>query len=87
MTISLKSTGFALAFAALVTSTSGADAAGWVFCSPERGFCSAPPGSFIHYGRHGVFATRRSPPGGLPCNNGVFGDPLVGVPKECFFSW
>jgi hypothetical protein len=58
----------------------------WVFCAHEHGFCSAPYGAMIHYGRDGAFAARRSPPGGLPCNNAVFGDPLVGAPKLCFIS-
>lgn len=62
-------------------------AQGWVFCAREGGFCRAPAGAIIHYGRRGAFTHLRSPPGGLPCNNGVFGDPLVGVPKVCFFSY
>lgn len=59
----------------------------WVYCATEGGFCSAPYGAYIHYGQGGAFAHLRSPPGGLPCNNFVFGDPLFGVPKQCFFSW
>jgi hypothetical protein len=61
--------------------------AGWVFCAREDEFCAAPAGAIIHYGRHGVFASRRSPPGGLPCNNDVFGDPIQGVQKRCFYSF
>jgi hypothetical protein len=64
-----------------------ASARDWVLCANEGGFCRAAPGAIIHYGRRGAFAHRRSPPGGLPCNNEVFGDPLVGVPKVCFLSW
>ncbi|MBV9245544.1 MAG: hypothetical protein JO366_12110 [Methylobacteriaceae bacterium] len=67
--------------------SAAASAQGWVHCATEGGFCRAPYGAFIHYGRNGAFTHRRSPPGGLPCNNGVFGDPLVGVHKECFFSY
>jgi hypothetical protein len=62
-------------------------AQGWQRCAPEGGFCRAPAGAVIHYGREGTFAHRRSPPGGLPCNNEVFGDPLPGVPKVCFLTY
>jgi hypothetical protein len=68
--------------AAILGSSTAAQA--WVFCAHEHGFCSAPYGSVIHYGRDGAFTERRSPPGGLPCNNAIFGDPLVGIHKLCF---
>jgi hypothetical protein len=65
-----------------------AKAQAWVHCATEGGFCGAPGGTVIRYGARGSYARLRSPPGGLPCNNGVFGDPLVGVHKECFFrNW
>jgi hypothetical protein len=66
---------------------SPAAAMGWEFCAREHGFCYAPYGAVIHYGRDGAFTYRRSPPGGLPCVNAVFGDPLVGVHKLCFVSY
>ena len=75
----------ALLGAAMFTSASSAQA--WEFCAREHGFCYAPYGALIHYGRDGAFTHRLSPPGGLPCNNGVFGDPLVGIHKLCFFSY
>ncbi|MBV8835511.1 MAG: hypothetical protein JO000_03150 [Alphaproteobacteria bacterium] len=71
---------------ALLFTTPSAFAQQWVHCATEGGFCAAPAGAVIHYGRRGAFTHRRSPPGGLPCNNQIFGDPLVGVHKECFFS-
>lgn len=52
-------------------------------CAREGGNCHAPAGSIIMYGARGAYARRRSPPGGLPCNNHVFGDPLVGIGKHC----
>jgi hypothetical protein len=67
--------------------SSAANAQGWVFCAYEHGFCSAPYGAMIHYGLNGVFAHRRSPPGGLPCDNATFGDPLLGAHKRCFVSY
>jgi hypothetical protein len=80
-------TATAIVAAILGGGVSSASAGEWTFCANEGGFCNAGPGAMIHYGRRGAFTHRRSPPGGLPCNNEVFGDPLVGVPKVCFFSW
>ena len=51
-----------------------ASAQGWQHCASEGGFCRAPAGAVVHYGREGSFFHRRSPPGGLPCSNDVFGD-------------
>ena len=33
----------------------------WVFCAHEHGFCSAPYGAMIHYGRDGAFAAAYVP--------------------------
>lgn len=64
-----------------------AHAQGWVPCATEGGFCYAPEGAVVYHGARGAFTHRRSPPGGLPCDNQVFGAPLVGVHKACFFSY
>jgi hypothetical protein len=56
---------------AILARSSTADAQRWVFCGREHGFCSAPYGAIIHYGLNGVFAYRRSPPGGPPCDNAI----------------
>jgi hypothetical protein len=61
-----------------------AAAAQWRVCAHEGGFCHAPYGAIVHYGRDGAYAERHSEPGGLPCNNDVFGDPVPGAPKLCF---
>jgi hypothetical protein len=73
--------------AAGVLAWSPAAHAEWQHCATEGGFCRAPAGAMVHYGRDGVFAHRRSPPGGLPCSNDVFGDPRPYVHKECFLSY
>jgi hypothetical protein len=76
----------ALAFggaALLAPVPASAQYGGWVFCAPEHGFCRAPAGALVRYGLHGVYAVMRSPPGGLPCDNSVFGDPLKGAHKIC----
>jgi hypothetical protein len=59
----------------------------WVHCASEGEFCRAPYGAIIHFGANGSFAHRRNERGGIPCDNRVFGDPAVGVHKECFFSF
>ena len=75
-------TAAAIVAAVLGGGVSSASAGRWVFCSNDGGFCHAGLGAMIHYGRRGAFTHRLSPPGGLPCNNEVFGDPLVGVPRS-----
>jgi hypothetical protein len=77
----------AASFAAIVGWSGTANAQGWVHCATEGGFCRAPYGALIHFGLRGAFTHRRNPDGGLPCTDQVFGDPLVGVHKECFFSY
>lgn len=71
----------------LLSGSTAASAQGWVFCANEHEFCGAPPGAVIHYGRNGAFTHRRNHGDGLPCENEVFGDPLVGIHKQCFFSY
>lgn len=57
----------------------------WVPCAHENGFCATPFPTVVRYGARGAFARRRTWREGIPCNNGVFGDPLVGVVKHCEF--
>jgi len=85
--ISMKYLTIAGVVAVAVLARSPEAHAEWVHCATEGGFCRAPAGAMIHYGREGSFAHRRSPPGGLPCSNDVFGDPLPNVHKECFLSY
>ncbi len=73
--------------AAMLAFSTAPSAARWVRCATENGFCSAPAGAIIVYGADGGFTRSHSPPGGLPCNNGVFGDPMVGVHKNCFIVY
>jgi hypothetical protein len=85
--LSMKYLTMAAVAAAVLAWSQLAYAQGWEHCATEGGFCRAPAGAVIHYGREGAFAHRRSPPGGLPCSNDVFGDPIRGVHKECFLSY
>jgi hypothetical protein len=85
--LSMKYLTIAAVAAAVLAWSQLAYAQGWQHCATEGGFCRAPAGAVVHYGREGAFAHRRSPPGGLPCSNDVFGDPIPGVHKECFLSY
>ncbi len=57
----------------------------WVRCAGEHGYCVTPIPTAVRYGAHGVFTGRHTRGGGIPCDNAVFGDPLVGVVKHCQF--
>ncbi len=57
----------------------------WVRCAMEHGYCATPFPTTVRYGARGVFARLPAGRGGIPCNNEVFGDPLVGIVKHCDF--
>jgi len=52
-----------------------------VRCSGENGVCSCD--GYVRYGRGSTWTAGRLVTGTINCNNQVFGDPLVGVSKEC----
>ncbi len=59
--------------------------AGWVKCAEEGGVCEPPYRTTIAYGSGGSFAikpVRRA----LACTNEVFGDPVPGVRKACYYK-
>ena len=41
--------------------------------------------TMVRYGARGLYARLHTRGGGIPCNNEVFGDPLVGIVKHCEF--
>jgi hypothetical protein len=57
----------------------------WVRCAREHGYCATPFPTMVRYGAHAVYARRHTRGGGIPCDNAVFGDPLVGIVKHCDF--
>jgi hypothetical protein len=61
-----------------------AEAAEWVPCARENGYCRVPYPTVVRYGARGAFADSRVE-GGIGCNNDSFGDPIHGVPKACFY--
>lgn len=60
----------------------GDGVAGWQGCAREGGFCDFRGVRRVRYGAGGRF-TERVSRDGIPCNNGVFGDPAPGIPKTC----
>ncbi len=57
----------------------------WVRCATEHGYCATPFPTIVRYGANGVYAKRHTSGGGIPCDNAIFGDPLVGIVKHCEF--
>jgi hypothetical protein len=56
----------------------------WTFCADENGTCSFSGMKEVRYGESGyykylIFA------GSTPCTNTVFGDPIPGVYKHCYY--
>lgn len=52
-------------------------------CASENGHCSFTGLRTVAYGARYSFNTKTAA-GGIDCNNGVFGDPLVGTGKACY---
>jgi hypothetical protein len=56
----------------------------WTNCVSEGGVCSYSGTKQVRYGANGVFFYK-TVAGPVGCNNSIFGDPLVGVPKSCAY--
>lgn len=61
-----------------------ADSAGWVRCANQNGFCSSG-GLTVAFGANGVFHYKTIS-GGTACTINVFGDPIPGTPKICYYK-
>ena len=57
-------------------------ASDWTVCAPEGGVCGFTGSQEVRYGANGLY-TYRTLSNGTACTNSVFGDPVVGVKKEC----
>jgi Fibronectin type III domain len=57
----------------------------WVYCAPEGGNCAVPSQRVVRYGANGTYFFK-SVTGSVGCNNGSWGDPLVGVFKKCEYA-
>ena len=54
----------------------------WITCSSEGGICKFNGTAEVRYGANNSFYTLKAA-NTIACNNAVFGDPIVGVPKKC----
>jgi len=50
-------------------------------CARENHVCHC--NGYVRYGHGSTFTPQRPVNGSIACNNGIFGDPLVGTGKEC----
>lgn len=57
----------------------------WTACGNEGATCTFTGTRSVRYGANGIFATKVFT-GATACTNGVFGDPIQGVVKACFYS-
>jgi hypothetical protein len=55
----------------------------WTFCSLEFERCNFAGTREVRYGKDSTWTEPRQFADGVDCNNGVFGDPLFGVRKQC----
>ena len=60
--------------------------AGYSRCANEGGSCHFTGTANVVYGALGTWTSPRSFTGGTPCTNAVFGDPLSGTGKACYFQ-
>ncbi len=58
---------------------------GWVKCADEDQMCDFSGTKVVAYGANGVFVTK-SLSDGVRCANTVFGDPISGVRKACYYE-
>ena len=64
------------------TVTVTAPSSDWAFCAVEGGFCAFTGTQQVRYGANGSYFYETLS-GGTACTNSVFGDPIVGVAKQC----
>jgi hypothetical protein len=58
---------------------------GYTKCADEEGRCNFSGTADVIYGAYGVYTAPLSFTDGVNCNNGVFGDPISGATKACYF--
>jgi len=60
--------------------------AGFTWCADEDGHCSFSGTADVVYGAVNSFTSPRSFTNGTDCNNGIFGDPISGTRKACYYK-
>ena len=73
---------FALAFGA---APHAAVAGQWKMCAIEGNDCTVPPNTNVRYGHSRFAYNSKVMSGEFQCENKVFGDPLPGALKNCFY--
>lgn len=61
------------------------DPTNWIACAWEGQRCNFGGTKLVRYGANGVYVYKTFTDG-VDCTNGVFGDPLVGVVKQCHYA-
>lgn len=71
-----------------ICTTCAAPPASTTYCALERTTCTLPAGvmATIWYGKNNSWYSTPNVMGSIPCFNGVFGDPLFGIEKECRYQ-
>jgi hypothetical protein len=64
---------------------SPATSTSWTFCANEGGTCSFTGTKTVRYGANNSWATGTYT-SSVGCNNNVFGDPIEGTQKACYYS-
>ncbi|MCC6500776.1 MAG: hypothetical protein IT313_10970 [Anaerolineales bacterium] len=61
------------------------DSGDWTFAANENDVVSVPTGVYqVQYGANGQYYYQYfTGPTSVTCNNATFGDPIVGIPKNC----
>jgi len=57
----------------------------WTFCAMENQTCAFTGTREVRYGANGSYAYLTLS-NGTPCTNGVFGDPISGIVKQCYIK-
>ena len=65
--------------------TDGEEVASWTYCADEDEYCDFEDAKTVRYGFDGTW-TYQELIDGTGCNNAVFGDPLPGISKECYYG-
>jgi Flp pilus assembly pilin Flp len=59
-------------------------AGAWIYCAAEGETCSFPGTKNVRYGENGYYYYRTFT-NSTPCTNAVFGDPIYGTYKHCYY--
>ncbi len=59
---------------------------GYTYCADEGGRCNFNGIADVAYGANGKFSYKYDVSNGIDCNNGIFGDPIPGTRKACYYK-